>query len=216
MPFVITVAQRKGGAGKTTLACHLTSAFRARGLSVFGLDLDEQRSYSTWARARQRALPEEQGFAHDAGAGFAAMAGLKHARDFDICLIDTPPNMETNVQRAIRAADLILTPLQLSPLDLAASIPTAKAIGEAGRPFVFVVNRAPPRSRIADDIRAQIRKHRIPCADAELGNRALYAEALAQGLGAAEADPSSAAGAECNALADEVLKRKGSSRRAAA
>lgn len=215
MPFVITVAQRKGGAGKTTLACHLTSAFRARGLSVFGLDLDEQNSFSTWARARSRAKPDEKGFVHEAASGFAAIPALRRSRDFDLCVIDTPPTMEMNVQRAIRAADIVLTPLQLSPLDLAASLPTAQAIGEAGRPFVFVVNRVPPRSRIADDIRAQIKKHRIPCAEAELGNRALYAEALAQGLGAVEAEPSSVAAAEIAALASEVLKRRGAAKRAA-
>lgn len=215
MPFVITVAQRKGGAGKTTLACHLTSAFRVRGLSVFGLDFDEQRSFSAWARARKRAKPDEPAFDHAEASGFATIPALRLGAAFDLVVVDTAPNTEMGVQRAIRAADLVLTPLQLSPLDLAASIPTAKAIGEAGRPFLFVINRAPPRARIADDIRAQIKKHRIPCAEAELGNRSIFAEALARGLGAPEADPSSVAAAEIDALAREVLKRRGTARQAA-
>lgn len=215
MPFVITVAQRKGGAGKTTLACHLASAFRAAGLSVRAIDADPQRSFTLWASARQRALPEETAFSLESVSGFALSGALRTSSASDIVLIDTPPSVDMTVERAIRAADLVLTPLQLSPIDLAASLPTAQAIGEAGRPFLFVINRAPPRARIADDIRAQIKKHRIPCAAVELGNRAAYAEAIAQGLGVVETEPTSLAGQEVTALSQEVLKRRGVRERAA-
>ncbi|MBY0422520.1 MAG: ParA family protein [Parvularculaceae bacterium] len=214
MSFVITVAQRKGGAGKTTLACHLASAFRAAGLSVRAIDADPQKSFSLWGAARRRALPDENAFSLEQASGFA-LSGALRASSSDIVIIDTPPSVDMSVERAIRASDLVLTPLQLSPIDLAASLPTAQAIGEAGRPFLFVINRAPPRARIADDIRAQIKKHRIPCASTELGNRAAYAEAIAQGLGVVESEPASLAGQEVSALAREVLKRRSAREKAA-
>ena len=41
---VITIAQSKGGAGKTTLALALASEFEALGGSVYMLDADRQNS----------------------------------------------------------------------------------------------------------------------------------------------------------------------------
>jgi chromosome partitioning protein len=49
---VITIAQSKGGAGKTTLALALASEFEALGGSVFMLDADRQNSLLNWHRDR--------------------------------------------------------------------------------------------------------------------------------------------------------------------
>ena len=49
---VITIAQSKGGAGKTTLALALTSEFESLGGSVFVLDADRQNSLLNWHRDR--------------------------------------------------------------------------------------------------------------------------------------------------------------------
>lgn len=209
MAFVITVAQRKGGAGKTTLACHLASGFRTRGLSVLGLDLDPQKSFTHWGGARALAKVDEGGVIVRPAQAHNFAAALHDAPAFDVVVIDTPPTVDPTVGRSIRAADLVLTPLQLSPIDLAASLPTAEAIASAGQPFLFVVMRAPPRSRVADAIRQRIKAHRIPCAKAEIGNRAAYVEAIARGLGVLETEPKSAAGREMDALVTEVLKRRG-------
>ena len=50
---VITIAQSKGGAGKTTLALALASEFEALGGSVFMLDADRQNSLLNWHRDRR-------------------------------------------------------------------------------------------------------------------------------------------------------------------
>jgi chromosome partitioning protein len=49
---VITIAQQKGGAGKTTLAAHLAIAWAGEGRSVALLDIDPQGSLATWHRLR--------------------------------------------------------------------------------------------------------------------------------------------------------------------
>ena len=59
---VITVAQQKGGAGKTTLAAHLAVAYTAMGRSVAAVDIDPQQSLSMWYRLRGERFG-------DAGAG---------------------------------------------------------------------------------------------------------------------------------------------------
>ena len=43
---IITVAQQKGGAGKTTLAAHLAVAYTAMQKRVVAVDIDPQQSLS--------------------------------------------------------------------------------------------------------------------------------------------------------------------------
>ena len=51
MAVVITVAQQKGGAGKTMLAANLSAAFAAH-RRVALLDIDPQRSLARWHAIR--------------------------------------------------------------------------------------------------------------------------------------------------------------------
>ena len=210
MAFIITVAQRKGGVGKTTLCCHLTAAFIARGFRVAGLDLDDQKSFSAWAsiRARRRRTEGHEGldFTLDPNGGFGLSPAVRRAsQNADIVILDTPPTAETSVGRAISLADLVLSPIQLSPLDLEASLPTARMIADKQRRALFVINRAPPRARIAERIRDKIRECGLPVAATEIGNRAGFTDALAQGRSVTETSPRSAAAREINALTDEIL-----------
>lgn len=214
MTFVIAIAQRKGGAGKTTVACQLASVFLADGLSVLGVDLDEQKSFAMWAALRRARLGEEPAFSCEVAPSYALSSALRR-RAADIAIIDTAPAIDACVERAIRAADLVVTPIQLSPIDLAACLPTAKAVGLAGRPSLFVINRAPPRARVADEIREQIARHRLPVAKTEFGNRAAFTESMGVGAGVTETAPSSVAAIEARALAAEVLARSGAALRAA-
>jgi len=53
MPKVIAILNQKGGAGKTTLAVHLATAFARRKRQVLLVDADPQGSALDWAAARQ-------------------------------------------------------------------------------------------------------------------------------------------------------------------
>src|SRR5262245_63699398 len=56
---IITVAQQKGGTGKTTVAAHLAVALLRRGKSVAILDVDPQGSLGQWFEAREQRLGED-------------------------------------------------------------------------------------------------------------------------------------------------------------
>ena len=56
---IVTLAQQKGGSGKTTLAAHLAVAFARGGLSVAVLDVDPQGSLGEWFEAREKSLGED-------------------------------------------------------------------------------------------------------------------------------------------------------------
>ena len=50
---VITIAQHKGGAGKTTLAAQLSVALDQSGAKVITLDVDPQGSLTQWLYYRK-------------------------------------------------------------------------------------------------------------------------------------------------------------------
>jgi chromosome partitioning protein len=68
--LVITIAQRKGGAGKTTLAAQLVVAWLRPGLRIALLDIDPQGSLAAWVDLRRARLGTEA-----IGFEFAALPG---------------------------------------------------------------------------------------------------------------------------------------------
>src|SRR5580692_6913336 len=125
---VITIAQRKGGAGKTTLATQLAVAWARCGARVAALDIDPQGSFSAWVELRRARLGTKA-----IGFDFAALPGWRAAQwvddrrsAADLVLIDAPPHAETETRIAVRAAGLVVVPVQPSPLDLWATAQTLK------------------------------------------------------------------------------------------
>ena len=113
---VITLASRKGGAGKSTLTAQLAAQAHASGKRVTIIDADPQGSLSLWHSLRKDGLPKlitpERGL--DRALAFAMIEGT------DYVFIDTAPTMWVVVQEAIRVATMVLIPPRLGFFDLAA------------------------------------------------------------------------------------------------
>src|SRR2546422_8436709 len=56
--MLITLANQKGGTGKTTLATNLAGAFAADHRRVVLVDIDPQRSALEWAETRPEVVPQ--------------------------------------------------------------------------------------------------------------------------------------------------------------
>jgi len=204
MGKVIAVAQQKGGSGKTMLAAQLAVAL-AESAKVAVLDIDPQGSLTIWGKLRAAAPKAGAKITCVATAGWrltTELDKLKAAHDF--VLIDTPPVIDTDARRAIRAADLVLIPLNPAPPDLWAAEGTLKLAAEEKRKTVLVFNRAPAASRLRKRMEAEIAARRLLLLDASLANRAGYANAFADGLGVTEAGPATQAAEEVRALASAL------------
>ena len=78
---IITIAQQKGGAGKTTLIVHLATFWSAQGLSVAVADIDPQGSVTQWAKLRA----EKQGRAEAvANSGVQAVEAFPVGAQFRV------------------------------------------------------------------------------------------------------------------------------------
>ncbi|HTZ35140.1 MAG TPA: ParA family partition ATPase [Stellaceae bacterium] len=202
---VITIAQQKGGAGKTTLAAQLAIAWALAGRRLALLDIDPQASLAAWAELRRRRLGETLGFEFAALAGWRAGEWVeRRAREAEIVIVDSPPHAELETRIALRAAGLVLVPLQPSPLDLWATAATVRLAREEGRPMLAVLNRVPARSSLVAGTAAELARDGVPLAAARLGSRVAFAQAMARGSGVSETAPAGPAAAEFAALAAEL------------
>jgi len=206
---ILTVAQQKGGAGKTTLAAHLAVAFTAAGKDVALVDIDPQQSLSLWYRMRVERFG-------DAGAGLLVtqVQGWRSrnevqslARAHDIVLVDSPPHAETEARIAVRSADLVIVPVQPSPMDVWATRPTLDLAAQEKVPVLLVLSRVPPRANLTEEMAAELGQLGATIARSRIGNRIAFAAALAEGRAVGETQPSGRAAAEVTALAKEILRK---------
>ncbi|MCQ4159000.1 ParA family protein [Roseomonas sp. GC11] len=200
MAFVVAVAQRKGGAGKSTVAATLATTLAVAGRPVALLDSDPQQSLARWYTERAR-QPQAKPLLFEAVSGWRMPATLDRLRDSrEVLVIDTPPHADSDARIAIRSADLVVVPLQPSPADLWAMEATLEVARAEGRTVRILLNRVPPNGKLRDDIVAELNRRGLPLLEYGFGNRTAFATAFAQGLGVVEAAPRGSAAAEARAV----------------
>lgn len=206
MAIVITVAQQKGGTGKTTLAANIAVA-AAESRRVALLDIDPQHSLAHWFQLRpDSAAP----LTFSDTSGWRLSSELDRLRrEHDIVLIDSPPQIDTEARLAVRAANLVLVPVQPSPPDIWAAEGTLKLAASENRQAAMVLNRVPAQGKLPEAMAAKLTRDGAPLLNTTLGNRTAFAAAFAEGLGVTEAAPRTAAADELRALLAELLERIG-------
>ncbi len=202
MGKVITVAQQKGGSGKTTLAVNLAVAFAAAGKRVALLDTDPQGSLGRWFMARRERLGDPGMDLSTASAWGVSYECEKLKKINDIVIVDTPQKVDADLRPSLREADLVLVPVASSHVDLWATDGVLDLVSRENRRALVVLNRTKAGTRLAEDV-AQAASKLADVAISRFGQRVVFAETLGQGRAAPEAGKSLAS-AEVAALMAEV------------
>jgi len=207
--MIVALLNQKGGVGKTTLALHLAGQWASEGKRVTVIDADPQGSALDWSEQRAR-----EGHPRLFGVVGLARDTLHReapelARDVDHVVIDGPPRVAGLMRSALLATDVVLIPVQPSPLDGWASAEMLSLLGEARiyRPELaarFVLNRCSARTVIARETAAALADHDPPVLAAAIGQRIGFAEAAQSGRLASELGHAQIAASEIAALAAAI------------
>lgn len=179
----ISVANPKGGAGKTTLTLILACELARSGASVAVIDADPNAIIAKWSTRRTdegRALPFEIVAAPSEGAMVKTVEALTKKHDF--VLIDLEGTASVMTSRAFTRSHLVLIPFNLSPIDaeLAAdAVALVESEAEAMArtiPYRLVRSRdnAAIETKTAKRIMAAIQEANLPLLDKGLVERAAY------------------------------------------
>ena len=192
----IVVGNEKGGSGKSTVAAHLVVGLLGLGWRVASLDLDSRQRTTTrffanreaWARAKGFAVPRPDHEAFRAAGGIPLPERLAAlARGHDAAVIDCP-GADTPLSRlAHRCADVLVTPVNDSfvDLDVLADIdPETFAVAAPGRYSEMVWEQKKARAARGAVIDWVVLRNRLSSLDARNKRRVGAAlEAMAPRFG---------------------------------
>lgn len=207
--MIVALLNQKGGVGKTTLALNLAGEWARQGRRVTLIDADPQGSALDWSQQRSReGLPRLFGVIGLARDTLHREAP-ELAQDADYVVIDGPPRVASLMRSALLAVDLVLIPVQPSPLGGWASAEMLSLVTEARiyRPELvarFVLNRCASRTVMARETAGMLSDHDPPALVSAIGQRIGFAAAAQSGRLVAELDDDTPAAREIAALADEI------------
>jgi chromosome partitioning protein len=191
---VITLASRKGGAGKSTLTAHLAAFAQTQGHRCLLVDGDPQGSLALWHSRRANGQPPLQ----SAARGIDRVVAQAMVEGYEWVFIDTSPTMWVVVQEAIRAATLVLIPARPGFFDLAAVRETVAVARKHNKPYAVVINAAPVKRDEKESpavalARSELDRLEIPLWSGQISQRTAYLVSLAAGASASELAPDSLA-----------------------
>jgi chromosome partitioning protein len=207
MPHFITVANTKGGVGKSTIAVNLAVVAATAGYRTLLIDTDPQESSSQFCAVRDDDRPEFKALR-------ITRPALHRMQDvfesFDCVLVDVGGRDAPILRSAIAAVDTIVIPVVLSAFDTWASADIFDIVAQIqdfnhGLKAYVIFNQFRPTiaaREALDELRNKVGEyHDIKLVDVPLHSRSVWPRAVGEGLSVTEWEPNGKASSELRYLA---------------
>ena len=192
--ITISVANGKGGSGKTTMLTVLALSLADAGQNICVIDLDPAGNFSDWVEARREwdAEPPFHFISHNGNeeAMQKLLAETARGGEYDFLLIDTEGAARSMTLLAAQFSNLILIPIKDHPAEARKAITLInnlnQLVEDTGVPVNYVIAFTQTggliQSRDKKNIEAQLRHFELPILEAELLNRQSFVTLAQDGL----------------------------------
>ncbi|MBF0518519.1 MAG: AAA family ATPase [Nitrospirae bacterium] len=204
---IISIVNQKGGCGKTTIALNIAINIAFENKKVILFDTDPQRSATDTMSSRSDTIIDIQFVSTDVHSKVLNFSSYHYG------VIDTPPHNDKTIRSAIICSDIIIIPIQDSPLDIRSASTSVDLINSARQhnhniKAYFLLNRIQSNTILSKELDKHLRKlyKGISVLKSEVHNRVVYKQSLIYGQAVTEYEKLGPASNEINNLTKEILK----------
>lgn len=183
MAIIIAVENTKGGAGKSTTVSNLARGLQLQNHKVIVIDRDPLRVIRTW-----REISDHEDYPLVVGIDTPTIhMDIKQLiADFDFIIIDGSAVYELMAASSVKAADMVIIPVQPSGADIWGCKPLISLIRGrqevSGKPIArFLINREKKRTRLAREILDGLQGLEVGAFNTRICDNVLYTDCLTKG-----------------------------------
>ena len=199
---VISFANPKGGAGKTTNALLLASELSSKGAGVIIIDADPEKWISQWGKLPGK--PQSIGIINEVSEDSIVDQIEEASSRAQFVVVDLEGTASLMVANAIGMSDLVVIPTQGSSMDAKGGAKTIRLIRNQERmsrrdiPHAVALTRtsAAVTSRSMRNVQDQLRKAGIEMFETAIVERAAYRDLFDYGGSLADLDPAQVSNVE--------------------
>lgn len=226
--MIITIANSKGGSGKSTITINLATKLALEGKDVLVIDTDEQKSVEKFSNIRN-SKELAQRFEVVCKGGNALADTIKSmSKRYDDIVIDTKATINNEQRKAMLLSDYLIIPTTTSQIDLSellnmfGYVSDVKDLNDTLKAFV-VLNRINPNPFLTNEpleLKEFIAEYKaengfddVGIFESIIGDRMEYKRSIANGIGVCELDNESSSKSalnckiEFNKFYDEFMQK---------